>query len=613
MASRLSEESLKAVYDTGHQGLAIQTDQTLDLLTSPTVDLDRLLLADDPEQAIQAVAPQPLYQALMLKGPEDSLDVLGHMSADQVARVFDYDCWSEDRLAPLKVIRWLNLFKEIGPEQLCTRFRELDEEYQLSLIGPMLEIYDDEQYEDMSQAEQDSMNRMPCGTVFYKIKTDDPRIEEFISGLLEATMGQDINYTYSLLAHAAYIPPNEQESQMARFRKARLEEDGFVSFEESLAIFRPVSLVEERRKWNFALHRDSAVTSPVKVDPKSDELFLLRVTQLAASRWSPETFEHVSRGFALLGNSLAAAAKVEPDDLHGLKRLLQQGQAMASLGLEYLADGDVSVGAEILAKETTQVLFRTGLTLVHRLAEATLAEFAKHKLPESEAMVRQLRLDKRGVLILTLERSLLDVLGFERLETLKGLVNRFPVSPVKVAIDGEGERRVLFRPVSSRAALGRLAAAVDGITGTLHLASLAGAGSSAESWNVDLDRQLLTGLARVLVGGSFLATPLSGAELTQLASLPREAIQALAGDFFAGVEGTLRVALAPGGSSWAASRVADIYVEDPVQPVMNEFASLVMRLTAALGGVEVGDEAGLRRALRGIVEVQSDVKDQEGM
>lgn len=617
MASRLSEESLKGVYDTGHQGLAIQNDRALDLLNGPAVDLDRLLLAEEPEIAIQAVPPQSLYHALMHKGLEDSLDVLEHVSAEQVARIFDYDCWSEDRLAPLKAVRWLNLFKEISPEQLYQRFKGLDEEYQLALLGPILEIFDEDEYEDLSQSEQDALHRMPCGTLFYKIKTSDTRIEEFVGNLLEATMGQDINYAYSLLAHAAYIPPNEQEAQMAQFRRARLEEDGFVTFEESLSIFRPLDLVDAKRKWQGLLRQGQpaeTATLPVTVFKDQSDLFLLRVIELGTSRWNTETFEQVSRGFALLSNSLAAAAKVEPDDLQGLKRLLQQGQSMASLGLEYLADGDVGVGVEILAKETTQVLFRTGLALVLKVADATMAELERHNLPEADLMRRQLRADKRGVLLHTLEQSLLQVLGFERVELLKGLVNRFPVSPVKVASEGDGAQRMLFKPVGSLAALGRLATAVDGLAGTLYLASLAGAGASKESWRMDLDRQLLTGVARVLVGGQFQASPLTSAETKRLGALPREAIQALASDFFAGVEGTLREALAPGGAGWSISRVAQIEVGDPVLPVMNEFASQVLRLTAALGSVEAGDEPGLVRVLSRIVEVEDKAQTkQEGL
>ena len=256
MASRLSEDSLKAVYDTGHQNLAIQMSPSLDLLTGPSVDLEALLVAEDPTAAVQAVAPQALYQALVNKGPEDALEVLLHLSEEQLVRIFDYDCWNDGRLAPLKAFRWLTLFKEHGPEELAKRFRELDEEYQLALIGPFVKMYDEDEYEKLSQPEQDSLNRMPCGTLFYRVTSDDPRIEEFITGLFEAIMTGDINYAYAVLTHASFLPPNEQEELIARFRKARLEEDGFVAFEDSLAAFNRLDLDELKRRWSFLLMPD---------------------------------------------------------------------------------------------------------------------------------------------------------------------------------------------------------------------------------------------------------------------------------------------------------------------------------------------------------------------
>jgi hypothetical protein len=276
MASRLSEETLTAVLDSGQQGLAIQADRALDSLAPLAVDLDALLAADDPAAAVQAVPAQALYLALRQRGPEDCLEVLPLLSADQVARVFDYDVWSEDRLEPLRAARWLNLFKEGGQEELYRRFRDLDEEYQVALLSPLIELYDEEDYERMTQTEQDALNRLPCGTLFYRVKSEDPRLEEFVSAVVEAALAGDMNYAYSLLSHAAYAPPNEAEGLLSQFRRARLEEDGFVTFEESLAAFQPVDSEALKRRWDFALHRDPAVAAPAPADAPRRRRLTLR-------------------------------------------------------------------------------------------------------------------------------------------------------------------------------------------------------------------------------------------------------------------------------------------------------------------------------------------------
>ena len=127
MASRLSEESLKAMLDAGQQGLAITPSIGLELLRQPLIDFDQLLLSEDPEAAVQALPPQQLFNSLVQRGVEDCLEVLPLLSTEQVVRILDYDAWRGDRLEPLRMIRWLNLFKEVSDEQLYQRFRSLDE------------------------------------------------------------------------------------------------------------------------------------------------------------------------------------------------------------------------------------------------------------------------------------------------------------------------------------------------------------------------------------------------------------------------------------------------------------------------------------------------------
>ena len=577
MASRLSEESLRAVLDAGQQGLVIESEPASLAVPGDRVDLDALLVAEDPEKAVQAVAPQSMYAALVAKGPEDCLDVLPLLSEEQVTRIFDYDVWDKDRLEPLKAVRWLSLFKEVGPEEMLRRFRDLDEEYQVGLLAPLVELFTDEEYEKMSQGEQDALHRLPCGTLFYRLKSADSRLDEFVEGLVEAALASDVAYAYSLLAHASYMPPNEQEALLGQFRRARLEEDGFVSYEESLAAFRPVDLEQLRQRWAFALHRETAALAPAPEDDARP--FLRRVVEDEPGAWTPDETETRQRGLAFLGNSLCAAAQIAPDDVGGMARVLTHAQSLLSLGLEWLASGDPRTGREILKKEHPQLLFRAGLTLVWRLADAVLQAFVRHGLPEAATMRQHLALDKRGLLELDVER-LTPLLGFERVELLKGLLTRFPVRPAAVGEDEEGALRVTFRPIASVAELRDVATLLDALTGLLHVASLAD--DDRDAATVPLDVRLMRALARVqLGGGPFRSAPLSEAEAAAFVDLPAPA-DALVNDLFAGIEGSLRVALdGPPADGWSASRAAGLHVDDPVAPVMTELADLVQRLQVA--------------------------------
>ena len=573
MASRLSEESLKAMLDAGQQGLAITPSIGLELLRQPLIDFDQLLLSEDPEAAVQALPPQQLFNSLVQRGVEDCLEVLPLLSTEQVVRIMDYDAWRGDRLEPLRMIRWLNLFKEVSDEQLYQRFRSLDEEYQIGLLNPLIEMFDGDEYEDMTESEQDDLNALPCNTLYYRIKTEDPRVQEFVLGLIEATMSTDVDYAYALIAHASHLPPNEEEEAIGRFRRARLEEDGFVSYDESLNCFQPVDCDALRSKWSFALLHQPEGLVP---DKAAGQSFLQRVLQAYPEVWCGQVVDDLRQRLAFLGNSLAAATQIEPDDQRGLRQLLEHARSMIGLGLEVLAGGQLGAGSEILRREHPQLLFRAGLSLVRRLAEAALLRLAHHGLPRADDMRRQLLLDKRGVLELTLDQQLLPLLGLHFTERLKGLCNRFPARPVSMIDEGATGRRTLFAPIDSHAQLAQLAAATDAVTGLLFLAGLAD--DDVQASGLALDRRLLTAMAQALLGSEFRSVPLTAAQIKQLSELDPQQARARGEDMLTSIEGTLGLALAAPQPTWAVSRSAGIVVPDPVQGVLVELRLLLDQL-----------------------------------
>ena len=360
MASRLSEDALKAVYDAGTQALLVQSEPELALLEPREPELDALLDLEDPAAAVQAIPALTLYTALKRRGVEESLSILPLMSADQVVRTFDFEAWDEDQLSPIKMFQWLATWNEVSGEEMAKRFKELDEEYQLALLGPFIEMKDDEEFDKLPHDEQDNYTRLPGHDLLYKVKSADPRIATHIDRLVEAMLGLDLNYAFSMLAHAANLPPAESEAQLMQFRRARLEEEGFVTYEESLESFRPIALAPLAQHLE-ASDADKAAGLAAHQAPLSGP-FLVHAMRAGARVWTPEDYERVLTGLAFLGNNLAAAAKLEADDAQGMKRLLHQAEALVGVGLEWQSGSDTEDAARILLATTPKTLFRIGLS-----------------------------------------------------------------------------------------------------------------------------------------------------------------------------------------------------------------------------------------------------------
>lgn len=512
MEARLSEEAVKAALDTGHQGLNWKPSAPSGILAG--VDIDQLSKHPDLKKIVPMLPTQSLYYAIKQKGFGECLDVLTYLSNDQVTRLVDYDAWQHDSLSPSKAFALLKNFGEISSEQLYQRFSEMDEEYQLALVGGRIRVYEFDDPMAVPEEIAENVSAMPCKKVYYQILTDDKVIYEVIESIIQASIAHNMRYAYALIAHATYNPPNESEAQSLRFRNARLEEDGFVTFEESLESFLPIDHVSVFDKWQKQAQaiRKGAVTNP----ETEQAAFLDRVLQKAqADGWEIDDLYIVHQNLLYLANSLATVARVEVDDLFGVNRVLLQAKSLVSLGLEYLARSDLALGLELVKTEHVKTLFRIGLSLFNQKRKQVVDAFIRAKVPGCTTIERAFRQRQWGLLIHTLDSQLLGILGFEHTEVLKGLFNRVPMAS---CFSDDEKNQVEFVPVDSMQLLNQLQIAVSGILSHIQLALLAGGEPVEQSIEVMIN----TATVHSLLGRDFKVTSLVKEDLEGLTQISIE-------------------------------------------------------------------------------------------
>lgn len=449
MASRLSEESLSTIYNSGCGGfnLAYKPLDFQGFLEK--VDFDQLLASPDAPQLIRLIEPQRLYYGLIEKGPSECLEVLAHISKEQFLRIFDYDVWHQDELVPQKALYWLNLLQKVSPKLVFSQFTELEEEYQIGILAPYVKIYDLDAYEQMSDVEQDSLQRFPGESFFYSIMTEDPEVKEGIIGLLGSLQSYDMNYALSILAHAAYMPPQEPAFLLAQFRKARLEEDGFISYEESLAYFTEIDPKPIKARWQKEASQETNAAVPAtKVE--NQNLFIDQILAYLAQTqaWNIEQEEQIKNNLLCLMNASISASQLELDNLPVLKILFTNIKAVCSLGLNYLSDGDLQLAAKILFNEYSKTYFQVGLSLIRPYQKKFVMMAVDRKLPGAQQLRQSFIQQKYGLIIDWFDKHFREILGFEESEMVKGLFNRFPLYP-KSTRDAEHIGRLLFQPIAS--------------------------------------------------------------------------------------------------------------------------------------------------------------------
>jgi hypothetical protein len=449
MSDRLSEEALIRSLDSGWRSLVWRdpfSSKNSQLTT--TVDLNAILHGEDPEALAHAVPRRDMYLAIVAAGAEEALDVLPLLSDEQFVSIIDNEAWRDGHLAVHQAIRWLDLYKHLGPEQLYKRFRQLDEEYQVAFLNPYIEMVDEEAFEKLPQEEQDRFTALPCNTLWWKVKGGDEKVQEFVSSLIGASISEDAAYVYSLLGMSAMLPPNEQEALLKQFRDARLEEDGFVSTEESLELFAPFAAGKDLLdKWS-GVHRPVSTTLTKKDDKKV--LFLDSVLRLATTSGMADSVavENVQKGFAYLANAVSAACQVESDDVAGLTSLLKQVKCMSSFGLEVLSKGDESKAIEVLFTEYPKVVFKFGLSLFDAIRLEAISGLQARDDKLAKKVELYWRIGKFGAALWMLDKNLAGKMEPESVEILKGLFNRFPMVKDDVITDDK-VWRVRFRPVAA--------------------------------------------------------------------------------------------------------------------------------------------------------------------
>jgi len=467
MENRLSDSVVADNLDAGHQNLAWEPGPPSGFLAG--IDINSLLANPLAAEIVPQLPTQALYYAIKQHGIEDALDLLPLLSQEQVERMLDYDVWTRDELVPKKFFKFMKAFAEVSREQLFERFSELDEEYQLAALQGFFRVYEVENAFDLAEDVSDRVYRMPCDKVFYEILSEDADEIAFIEELMEGAKEHNLRYAYSLLGHATFMPPAEQMAQVARFRRGRLEEDGFVSYEESLHIFAPIDRRALLAQW-------SQVTTSMELSSlalQGGSGSFLDAVLLAARDHdvSVDELYGIHQGFLYLANALCAATQVEPDDIAGLNRLLEQGRALLSLGLEYVAQGELEIGIAALRGESTRTLFRAGLSLVDELRTEVVSRLVSMQWPRSERLQRFYEARQWGQILLELDRYWIANIGLQAGEVLKGLFNRFPMVPMRMMQD---QNRIIFAPVINLSALMELEKNIQTILGSLFLASQSG-------------------------------------------------------------------------------------------------------------------------------------------
>jgi hypothetical protein len=305
-----------------------------DLARALTRRGERLLAAADLADEVAALEPLEAYYLVRELGLEQALPILRELNHEQLQACLDLDCWNRYDFAAENLDEWLAPFAAIDAETLAQTFLSLDYVLQLLFLTQTVTVYDpDADQIPAEDEERDTVRAMtPDGFYLLELKPDlTLKVHPFT--LLDALYQYDSTATHRLLSEVRVELPTQVEEEALRFRSGRMEDLGFATPTEAIALFsRPPSRQPLPRPQDPL---DNAITRlpSVYAAPLTETTLLQQALSLVTEQ---KNLSRLEQELIWTINSAVIAYGEKPQDIEHITAIVARVRDTVSLGLESL-------------------------------------------------------------------------------------------------------------------------------------------------------------------------------------------------------------------------------------------------------------------------------------
>ena len=200
---------------------------------------------------------------------------------------------------------------------------------------------------------------------------EDEQSAALMRALLNRLYEVDRVLAWTLLEAVRWELVSPMEDEAYRWRTSRLQEYGFVEFDEAMSIYRPLDPAKYREKIEAGLiEAKGGVVAPENLpmipDLASEERFYAaRMLQ----RLDGSELDRAMAEFVALQNRAFVGEGIEPSDTSQGTFVAERTTGYLSIGLEFLARANDDAAVGILRIVPLRDVFRVGFTIVERLRE----------------------------------------------------------------------------------------------------------------------------------------------------------------------------------------------------------------------------------------------------
>lgn len=332
--------------------------------------LEVLLHAPKPMRAVRALPDADLYLTARELGPADALPLLALASAAQLQHVLDLEAWRHDTFDPDRAGAWVALLLEAG-EPVIVRFLKAADDETLALLFQrwlhvrLLESDEDPVVHGSGQTETGDAHGQvsPDGAHLFtpRIAEHEPAARHIAAVFFRA---QQERY-FRTLQSAVWEMPSELEEQALHWRDSRLEEHGYLPYEEALTAYAAPASDGTRTEPLPPEDRDALAAPRTTLLQLPERNLLARAADLVAG----PARETVLHEIASLANRLVVADGADLGEPEAHRAALRRSASYAGIGLQARGARTEEAASAVLEQVPVLELFREGFARVTELRD----------------------------------------------------------------------------------------------------------------------------------------------------------------------------------------------------------------------------------------------------
>lgn len=350
--------------------MTVQQQAELALRLKPQQRMELLLHAPKPMRLVRALPDFDWYVTVREIGPADSLPLIRLAAQAQILHLFDLEAWRQDRFDGDRAGAWLAVLLESGEPALQRFLRHADIELLALLLKRWLRV-EPLEYEDGAEVHGHGMG--DAGTAEGGTTPDGqhrflPTIPEHAPAahriLQVFYVDQPERYQQAMWA-ALWELPAELEEDGLKWRRSRLEDHGFPSWEDSLNIYAAPGESVAPSGIPIPTDRDGLAASRRALMPTWSQAALASATDLLDGKQR----ERVLHETVTVANGLLVADGADAGELDHHRIALGKAAAYIGIALETRGATDPQIVARLLSEHAVVELFREGWSQAVRLQQ----------------------------------------------------------------------------------------------------------------------------------------------------------------------------------------------------------------------------------------------------